>query len=54
MESTTAPLFTMILFFLTVGIIIALWGLADRRDTLALGGLILIASCINGIVNLAT
>jgi len=52
MSSKTEPVFKLILFTGLLGVLITLWGVIDRRDILALGGIILIACCINAIARL--
>ena len=49
MNQKTEPVFKLILFFGFFGILLTLWGLADRRDIIALAGTILIATCMSAI-----
>jgi hypothetical protein len=52
MSQKTEPVFKLILSFGLLGILLILWGIADRRDLLALSGAILIATSLNSIARL--
>ena len=52
MSQKTEPVFKLVLFVGLIGIIVTLLGIFDRRDVLALGGMILIASSLHAIARL--
>lgn len=52
MSQATEPVFRFVLFFCLIGIFLIIWGIADRRDLLALSGTILVATGINAIARL--
>ncbi len=52
MSHKTEPVFTVLLAVGLIGILMIIWGIVDRRDLLALGGTILVASSVTAIARL--
>ena len=52
MNSKTDPVFKLILSVGLVGSVITLWAISGNRDILALGGIVLIATCVHAIARL--
>lgn len=52
MSQKTEPVFTVLLAVGLIGILMIIWGIIDRRDLLALGGTVLVASSVTAIARL--
>jgi len=52
MSQKTEPVFKLVLSVGLVGVIVTLLGIIDRRDVLALGGMILVASSLHAVARL--
>jgi hypothetical protein len=52
MSQKTEPVFKLVLSVGLIGVFVTMLGIIDRRDILALGGMILIASSLHAIARL--